>query len=82
MWRTIFSISTIASSTRMPVTIVIASRLTRLSEKPKADIAQNVGMMESGSAMAAMIVALRSRRKKKTTRTARIAPSSNVFKVE
>ena len=29
-----FSISTIASSTRMPVTSVIASRLTRLSEKP------------------------------------------------
>ena len=32
IWRTMFSISTMASSTRMPVTMVMASRLTRLSE--------------------------------------------------
>ena len=50
MWRTMFSISTIASSTRMPVTSVIASRLTRFSEKPIASIAQKVGMIDSGSA--------------------------------
>ena len=52
MWRTMFSISTMASSTRMPVTSVIASRLTRLSEKPIASIAQKVGMIDSGSAIA------------------------------
>ena len=57
MWRTMFSISTIASSTRMPVTSVIASRLTRLSEKPIASIIQKVGMMESGIAMAVTMVA-------------------------
>ena len=38
MWRTMFSISTMASSTRMPVTMVMASRLTRLSEKPSASM--------------------------------------------
>ncbi len=46
MWRTMFSISTMASSTRMPVTSVIASRLTRLSEKPIALIAQKVGITD------------------------------------
>ena len=50
MWRTMFSISTIASSTRMPVTSVIASRLTRLSEKPMRLIAQKAGMIDSGRA--------------------------------
>ncbi len=43
-----FSISTMASSTRMPVTSVMASRLTALSEKPIAPIAQKVGMTERG----------------------------------
>ena len=82
MWRTMFSISTIASSTRMPVTMVIASRLTRLSEKPIASMAQKAGMIESGSAMAAMIVARRSRRKMSTTMMARTAPSISVFIVD
>src|SRR4029079_13180941 len=52
MCRTMFSISTMASSTRMPVTMVMASRLTRLSEKPAASMAQNAGTIESGRAMA------------------------------
>ena len=82
MWRTMFSISTMASSTRMPVTMVMASRLTRLSEKPAASIAQNAGTMESGKAMAAMSVARQSRRKMNTTTMARMAPSIIVFIVE
>src|SRR5208337_3050803 len=57
MWRTMFSISTIASSTRMPVTSVIASRVTRFREKPIASIAQKVGMIDSGSATAVTMVA-------------------------
>ncbi len=52
MWRTMFSISTMASSTRMPVTSVMPSRLTRLSEKPIISIAQKVGMADSGRAIA------------------------------
>ena len=52
MWRTMFSISTMASSTRMPTTSVMPSRLTRLSEKPIMSSAQKVGMIDSGSAVA------------------------------
>ena len=59
-------------------TIVMASRLTRLSEKPSASIAQNVGKIDSGSAIAAMSVARQSRRKTMTTRIARMAPSISV----
>ena len=77
-----FSISTMASSTRMPVTMVMASRLTTLSEKPNALIAQNVGITDSGRAMAAITVARRSRRNTSTTRMARMAPSISVFIVD
>ena len=82
MWRTMFSISTMASSTRMPVTMVMASRLTRLSEKPAASMAQNAGTMDSGRAMAAITVARRSRRNRNTTMMARTAPSISVFMVD
>ena len=65
-----FSISTMASSTRMPTTSVMPSRLTRLSEKPIMSIAQKVGMTDSGSAIAETSVARQSRRKMSTTMTA------------
>ena len=65
MWRTMFSISTMASSTRMPVTSVMPSRLTRLSEKPSSSIAQKVGIAESGRAIAAISVARQLRRNRK-----------------
>ncbi len=77
MCRTMFSISTMASSTRMPVTSVMASRLTALREKPIADIAQKVGMTESGRATAAISVARQSRRNSSTTMTASAAPSTS-----
>ena len=77
-----FSISTIASSTRMPVTRVIASRLTRLSEKPIASIAQKVGRIDSGKARAVTMVARKSRRNTSTTITASSAPSISVSMVE
>ena len=38
-----FSISTMASSTRMPVTRVMASRLTKFSEKPMISMAAKAG---------------------------------------
>jgi len=43
LWRTMFSISTMASSTRIPVDNVIARKLTRLSEKPRMSIARTPG---------------------------------------
>ncbi|GMA75057.1 hypothetical protein GCM10025880_14740 [Methylorubrum aminovorans] len=60
----------------MPVTSVIASRLTALSEKPSALITQKVGSTESGSATAAIRVARQSLRNRNTTITARAAPSN------
>ena len=48
--------------TRMPVTRVIASRLTGLSEKPITLMTQKAGMIESGIAAAAISVARQSRR--------------------
>ena len=41
-----------------------------LSEKPSMSITQKAGRIDSGSAMAAMIVARRSRRNRNTTMTA------------
>ncbi len=78
MWRTMFSISTMASSTRMPVTSVMASRLTRLSEKPIMCMTQKAGMIDSGMATAEIRVARQSRRKMNTTTIASAAPSSRV----
>ena len=77
-----FSISTIASSTRMPVERVIASRLTMLSENPSISMAQNEGRIDSGSVIAAMTVARKSRRKMNTTMTASAAPSHRVCMAE
>ncbi len=78
MCRTMFSISTMASSTRMPVASVMASKLTRLSEKPSMSMIQKVGITDSGKATAAMSVARQSPRKMSTTSTASAAPSSSV----
>ena len=76
MWRTMFSISTMASSTRIPVDSVMARKETRLSEKPSRSIAQNAGKIDSGSEIAAMMVARMSRRNNSTMMTARMAPSN------
>ena len=62
----------------MPVDSVMARKLTRLSEKPSRSITQNAGKIDSGSEIAAMMVARMSRRNNSTTTTARIAPSNKV----
>ena len=46
----------------MPVLSVMARKLTRLSEKPSMSITQNAGKIDSGSEIAAMMVARMSRR--------------------
>ena len=78
MWRTMFSISTIESSTRMPVESVMARKLTRFSEKPSRSIAQKAGKIDSGSETATITVARKSRRNRNTMTTARNAPSNRV----
>ncbi len=74
-WRMMFSISTIASSTRMPTTRLRLSSVTTLSVKPIRYIAPKVGITDSGSAVAATKVARQSRRNNQTTSTASSAPS-------
>ena len=50
MWRTMFSISTIASSTSTPATSDSASRLMEFSVKPIHCMKAKVGIADSGMA--------------------------------
>ena len=52
-----FSISTIASSTRMPATSAKARSVTSFKVKPNRLMTQNVGMVDNGMAIAAKKVA-------------------------
>ena len=79
MCRTMFSISTIASSTRMPVLSVIASRLMRLSEKPEMSIAQNDGKIDNGSVRAGDDGGANVAQEGSTMMAASAAPSNRVW---
>ena len=74
-WRSMFSTSTMASSTRMPTTTAKASRVIMLRLKPNQYITAKVGMIDSGRATAEIRVARQSRRNQNTTATASSAPS-------
>jgi hypothetical protein len=76
-----FSISTTASSTRMPMTRVRASRVTTFSEKPMIDMKAKVGISDTGMAMAVIRVERHSRRNRNTTSEASSMPSSRVCSV-
>ncbi len=78
MWRTMFSIITIASSTTKPVPMVSAISDRLSSEKPANHITQNVAISESGSATPAMMVARIVRRKTNTTITTSATASTSV----
>ena len=82
MWRTMFSISTIASSTRTPATSDSASRLMELSVKSIHCMNANAGIADSGMASAEISVARTSRRNRNTTSTARMDPSSSALMAE
>jgi len=74
-WRVMFSISTMASSTRMPTTSASDSNVTILRVKPNKTMPRKVGIADSGSATAATSVARQSRRNHHTTNIASSAPS-------
>ncbi len=74
-WRTMFSISTMASSTRMPTTTDSASKVIMFRVKPNMCITAKVGMIDSGSASAETQVARQLRRNSHTTSSASAAPS-------
>ena len=72
--RWMFSMTTMASSMRMPIDSDRASMLSMLKVKPIARMNANVATTEIGKASAAMKVARPSCRNRKMMRTARIAP--------
>ena len=67
MWRTMFSIITMASSTTKPVPMVSAISDRLSSEKPQNHITPKVAISDSGSATPAMMVARMVRRNTSTT---------------
>ena len=67
MWRTMFSSMTMASSTTKPTDSVSASSVMLLMEKPKAYIAAQVPISDTGTASAGMMVAETFRRNRKIT---------------
>src|ERR1700722_20380762 len=69
MWRVIFSITTIASSTTNPVAIVSAINERLSSVYPIRDIAPKVAIIETGTDMLGIKVDQALRRKTNTTRT-------------
>ena len=82
LWRTMFSISTMASSTSTPATSDSASRLTWLSVKPIICMNAKVGIADNGIASAEIAVERQSRRKNHTTMTARMEPSTSALIAE
>ena len=80
MWRSIFSITTIASSTTMPVARMIPKSVRVLMEKPISFTNANAPMSETGIVIAGMMVLRQVWRKTKITRTTRAMASASVFK--
>ena len=76
MNRKMFSSTTIASSITIPTINTSASIVTVLRVKSSAAIKPKVEMTDVGIATAAMTVARQFRMKKKTTRQARMLPST------
>ena len=75
--RSIFSTSTMASSTKMPTTNDKANKLMTLIEKPKYHMPMKAGNTDKGKATADTNVARKSRKNNHTTSTASKAPSYN-----
>ncbi|MNZ80636.1 hypothetical protein D3C78_992780 [compost metagenome] len=77
-WRVMFSRTTMASSTRMPMESVSASRLSVLSVKPRKSITASVPMMAIGNVSPVITVLRQELRNRKTMATASAAPSISV----
>ena len=75
-YRKMFSSTTMASSMTMPTISTRASIVTLFSVKPSAHITPKAAMTEAGIAMPAMMVERQLRMNARTTRHARIEPST------
>ena len=72
----IFSMTTMASSTKMPMLKVRAMKVKRFKSKPIISMRKKVEMMEVGMAMEAIKVALLFRKNKNTMMMVKTMPSS------
>src|SRR5208283_1658023 len=70
-WRSMFSMTTMASSTTRPVASVMPNRVSVLMEKPSSLTKAKVPMSETGMVTAGMMVERQSSRKTKMTRMTR-----------
>ena len=82
MCRTMFSISTMASSTRTPATSDRPSKVIMFNVNPIICMKAKVGIADNGMASAEMAVARPFRRNNHTTMTARMDPSIKVLIAE
>ena len=78
MWRTMFSVTTMASSTTKPVAMVRAMRERWFREKPDKYMTPKVPSRETGTATAGIQVARPLRRNRNTTSTTRPMEMSRV----
>ena len=79
MIRSTFSITTIASSTTMPIASTRANSVSRLIWKPSIRSPKKVPMIATGTARAGIRVVRQLCRKMKTTRVTRTMASKSVF---
>ena len=78
MWRSMFSITTIASSTTMPVASTIPNSVSVLIENPNSLTNANVPISETGMVMAGMSVLRQFCRNRNITRMTRTMASTSV----
>ena len=79
MRRCTFSISTMASSTTMPMASTMASSVSTLMEAPKKATTMKEARIDTGIATRATMLERQSRRKMRITRMTRATPSSSVL---
>ncbi len=75
-WRWMFSTTTIASSTKMPIEKIKANKLTRLSVKPQAHEANKVAVSVKITAVPTMTASRRPKAKPTSTMTLAVANTS------
>ena len=78
IWRSIFSSTTIASSTTMPIASTRPNSVRLFSEKPNAAMIANVPISDTGTSIIGKIIARQSCRNTSTTMATRITAISSV----
>ncbi len=79
MLRSVFSTTTMASSTTMPMARIMPNRVSMLIEKPRTSIPISAPRMDTGTARVGMMVSRRLCRKMNTTNTTSTTASKKVW---